>query len=179
MDEIEEKLKILELSHTLRKHYHDALWEEEKHFTWWISIIFPSLILIYANSQLCALQKILIIIPISLFGIFLSYTGFHVVRRESIGFTLYQETFNRTSKALGLHMPNQKLSDIPLMPDYPLNENFEKAKDMTNKSITDLLKNLIIKRTNLGIRDCFQLVFIFSGLLFVLFDLFTFWTLRG
>lgn len=174
-DEREENLKILEISQELRKYYHDALWEEEKHFTWWVSIVFPSLVLIYSSSQLCASQKVALITIGSLFGIFLAYIGFNVVKKEGIYFKESLETFNRTSLALGLHTQRGNEAH-PLMPEYLISNSFEEAKDSANKPFIRLLSSLF-NPMRLGVRDCFQLVFVFSGFLFFIIWLFTLLTL--
>ena len=177
MDKREENFKILEISQALRKYYHDALWEEEKHFTWWVSIVFPSLVLIYSSSQLCASQKVALITIGSFFGIFLAYIGFNVVKKEGIYFKESLETFNRTSMALELHMQGESQTH-PLMPEYSLNESFEDAKGSANKPFGQLLLSLF-NPMKLGVRDCFQLVFVFSGFLFFIIWLFTLLTLQS
>lgn len=179
MEDRQELLKVLEMSQALRKYYHDALWEEEKHFTWWVSIVFPSLVFVY-SSQLYAWQKAAVITVGSLFGIFLSFTGYIVVRKEGMYFRDALETFCRTSIALGLHEPREHISDsnrrLALMPEYPVSESFEKARGKANKPFTRLLSGIFRPKT-LGVRDCFQLVFVVSGLLFFVFGTFTWLTL--
>lgn len=182
MENRQELLKILELSQALRKYYHDALWEEERHFTWWVSIVFPFLVFIYSQSQLDAWQKVTMITVGSLLGIFLAFTGYLVVRREGIYFSDALETFCRTSAALGLHEPSEPVSDpqreFALMPEYPVSESFEKAREKANKSCTRLLLSVFRPKT-LGVRDCFQLVFIVSGVLFFAISIITWFTLWG
>ena len=191
MDKREEDLKILEISQWVRKHHNDALWEAEKHFTWWVSIVFPSLILVYTNAQLCPLQKAVLITLGSLFGIFLAIIGFVVVRKEGEYFKESIETVNRTSQALGLNKPPSIIfgPTLPLMPDYEISESFEEARNKANKKFMCLLRSILPHRStpdekgrtdcdrNLGIRDCFQLVFVFSGLLFFFICIITWITL--
>lgn len=179
MNNREELLKILEISQALRKYYHDALWDEEKHFTWWVSIIFPALIVTYSSSQLYAWQKVIVITMGSIFGILLSFIGYFVVRKEGIYFRDAMETFQRTSIALELHKPQKYISDqqnFALMPEYSISESFKESRDKANKSFIHLLAGICQPKI-LGIRDFFQLIFISSGLLFSAFCIFTWLTL--
>ena len=180
MENRQELLRILEFSQVWREYYCDSLWEEEKHFTWWVSIIFPVLVFIYSQSQLDAWQKVTMITVGSLFGIFLAFAGYLVVRREGIYFKDALETFCRTTAALDLHKPFECVSDLEiglaLMPEYPVSESFEKAREEANKSCMRLLLSVFRPKT-LGIRDCFQLVFILSGVLFFAMSVITWFTL--
>lgn len=172
MIEKNELMKFFEMSQEFRKYNHSALWEEEKHFTWWISIIFTALILVFLSNELSDLQESVIITIGSIFGIFLSLFGYIVIRKEGIYFTDALETFCRTAKALELHKLGKQKSEstirTPLMPEYPINESFEEARNKANKSLPRLLKE-IFKPKMLGIRDCFQLIFVISGFIFFVF----------
>lgn len=175
----QELLKILEISQSLRKYYHDALWDEEKHFTWWVSILFPGLILAYSSSQLCVWQKVTVITMGSLFGVLLSFIGYFVVRKEGVYFKDAMETFQRTSLALGLHESREYTSTqqrFALMPPYPMSEGFDEARSKANKPFWRLLTGICRPKV-LGVRDFFQLIFIASGLLFLVFCIFTWLTL--
>ena len=182
MEDRQELLKILEISQSLRKYYHNALWEEEKHFTWWVSIIFSALVFVYSSSQLCAQQKVVVITMGSLFGIFLSSIAWFVVRKEGKYFREAIETFNRTIIALGLHEKTQSDTSDPikkfaLMQKYPISESFEDAQDNANKPFWRLLLAGICRPKTLGIRNFFQLIFIASGLLLLVFLIYTWLTL--
>lgn len=180
MEDRQELLNILEISQALRKYYHDALWDEEKHFTWWVSIVFSALVFVYSSSQLCAWQKVAVLTMGSLFGIFLSFIGCFVVRKEGVYFRDAMETFQRTSITLGLHEEPQNAPDskkkFALMPEYPISKSFEEARDKANKPFMRLLAGVCRPKT-LGVRDFFQLIFIASGLLFLVFCIFTWLTL--
>ena len=158
------------MSQEFRKYNHQALWEEEKHFTWWISVIFPALFFILISTNIQPILKIITITLGCIFGILLSFFGFIVIRKEGIYFTDALETFCRTCKALELNKPSTNKSEInmnlPLMPDYPINKSFEIARQKANKPIISLIINLL-KPSTLKIRDCFQLIFIFSSFIFL------------
>lgn len=45
-------LRILEINEAVCRQKHNALWEEQKHFTWWVSVIFPVLVVTFFNADL-------------------------------------------------------------------------------------------------------------------------------
>lgn len=115
----------------------------------------------------------------SLFGVLLSFFGYLVVRKEGVYFRDAMETFQRTSIALGLHESREHASNqrkFAFMPEYPINQSFEEARDKANKPFMHLLAGVCRPKT-LGVRDLFQLIFIASGLLFSVFCIFTWLTL--
>ena len=62
--------------------HRQTLWEEQKHFTWWISIVFSGLIFIISNNFLSWPQKSPIVIVGCLLGLFLSIIGIFVIKIE-------------------------------------------------------------------------------------------------
>jgi hypothetical protein len=62
--------------------HHNALWEEEKHYSWWIYIILAGIIFI-ALSDASWLIKIVLVFLGSLLGLFISVVGYLVIKRES------------------------------------------------------------------------------------------------
>lgn len=40
-------IEKLKMAFTIRDSHHKSLWEEEKHFTWWLSILLSAQIVIY------------------------------------------------------------------------------------------------------------------------------------
>src|SRR3989338_3550221 len=99
------KLDLLKMSHTLREYHHKALWEEEKHFTWLLSIFFTAEILVVTTDNLSDRIQSLLTIGISIFGFFFSLLALRVVLLESHGFQneldnyklLYKKVFGRES----------------------------------------------------------------------------------
>ena len=141
--ERKELWRMFELSQEMRRYHQVALWEEEKHFTWWISIILPTLVLVYSHPDLCVQQKVAIVTAGCLFGAFLSHIGYRVIRQEGEYFKEAMETFCRTSRTLGLqespkpHANSE--SDLALMPHYSVNESFCQARKRANMVPWDLL----------------------------------------
>ncbi|MDH5782035.1 MAG: hypothetical protein OEZ07_05655, partial [Dehalococcoidia bacterium] len=105
--------------------------------------------------------------------IFISLMGYVVVRRESQYFHKAIQIYNRTIIALGLNQPMPHPSGnspISLMPPIDI-QDFDSVKSKANKPLHELIAS-VFKR-NLGIRDCFQLTFVISALLFIVFCIFS------
>ncbi len=45
-----ELLKHFELANQRIRYHHDSLWEEEKHYSWWVYILLAGLIYIYLSN---------------------------------------------------------------------------------------------------------------------------------
>jgi len=162
-----ELLKHLELASQRLRHHHSALWEEEKHYTWWVYVVFGALIFIYANQFLDTCQKIIVIGFGSVFGLLMSIIGFHVVRREGEQFHEALQEYHRTVIALGLNRPFPRPDGgepINLMEGIE-KKDFKSVKSQANKPLHKLIAGVL--KGGLGIRDCFQLIFFISGLLFI------------
>jgi len=84
MAEVENWLKYLEIVSQRVRHHHDALWEEEKHYSWWIYPILAGTVWVLASEQLGSRPYLqtMIIAGASLLGIYLSWAGFMTIRRE-------------------------------------------------------------------------------------------------
>ena len=194
MAESEDLLKLLEIISQRIQNHHSALWEEEKHYSWWIYIIFAGLIYLYLKLYptsvifLTPLEKTLIIVAISIFGIFISLMGYHVVRKESEFFYEARQIRARIFAYLNIN----KSMDAPhcgkyLLPDSETSvEDFEPFILKANKPLRKLFINAILipfqvsiksnanrNKRNLGIRDCFQLTFIITAFLFLAFAIFS------
>ena len=96
-----ELFKHLELMSARIRNHHGALWEEEKHYSWWIYILFAGLVYIYCNGNCQQELRYFIIIALSLIGILVSIVASRVVKLE--GRYLHQaiQLYQRTAIALG------------------------------------------------------------------------------
>lgn len=152
-------VKRLELAHNIREFHHKSLWEEEKHFTWWVSIVLSAQIVLYTSDSLNNQNKLLFIVIGSLIGIFLCIMAFRILRAEGGYFhTALSRFVNEYNK----------IFTISPLPDVP-----KKA----NKDMRDLIKSFFTGK--LRIRDSFQCLFLFFILIFVGISLFSFLILRG
>jgi len=84
MAKVENWLKYLDIISQRVRHHHDALWEEEKHYSWWIYPILAGTVWVLASEQLKSdpCLQTMIITGASLLGIYLSWAAFTTIRRE-------------------------------------------------------------------------------------------------
>jgi len=169
-------LKLLELASQQWRQHLENLWQEEKHYTWWIYIIFIGLFYINSINQLDKPYKTVLIALGSLFGVFVSVMGYVVVRRESVFFHEAYETYKRTAIVLGLNQPIPSpnfYKPIKLMELQRMREFGDELKEKANKPLKKLLASPFKKqkRKDFSIRDCFQLGFIVVALLFIVFGI--------
>jgi len=150
----QELLKLLEIISQRVQHCHDALWEEAKHYSWWVYIIFAGLISLYLYFRLSGdallepWQRALLTGLGSAFGVFISVMGFNAIRLESKYFKAARQMRNRILTAL---------EEV----DQSIKQDFDPVKD----------------KEGFGIRRGFQLTFIITALLFVVFGVFSVVTL--
>ncbi|MBI2899260.1 MAG: hypothetical protein HYY17_03690 [Planctomycetes bacterium] len=163
----EELFKFLPVAQDIRKYHHNALWEEEKHFTWWISILISVMIFVYASKQMDGLSKGFILMFGSFFGMVLSYFGLRCIRKEGRYFREALETVNRLYDRLGLIQDERS----PLVPkEYTPHQDFAAVRNSANKPLWKLPGMVILslkKDDVMGIRDYFQLVFLMACVLFI------------
>lgn len=170
MSDNSELLKHFEVTSQRVRHHHNALWEEEKHYSWWVYIIFAGLILVYTNQHLCWWHQLAIIIGGSLLGLYLSYSGYRIIRREGIFFSRELEIYKRAQISCNLQRnmpsPNEK---HPLLPKMEV-KDWRAVESAANKSWRELVRPPF---RNLRIRDFFQLNFIITGVLFIAMVIFS------
>jgi|SRR5713101_7433370 len=186
-----ELLKILDIAEARRRYHHNALWEEQKHFAWWVSLIFPALVFVQSTASLTRETKLFLIFIASGFGVVVSAIALRAIRREGVEFGVTLEMVNRTAYLLGLDKPvggveGRNLSVAPL---YEPKAEFDLDGSRANRPVGDLLMwpvrwlgdrlCLTSKPRALGVRDCFQLLFLVTILLFLLFTGWALWTDSG
>jgi len=175
-------MDFYKLAQDVRKYHHSALWEIEKHFTWWVSILLGALFLFLANARnLNGSLLALAFTSTATFGFAVSLIGFMVVRREGRYFSEALQICNRAAKALGLDVnvytgqqrpkPNAapQAIEFKLHPDeYPHGyrvTEFGEVSKKANKRFA-LLK---IFSPRLNVRDYFQIVLATSVVVFAVF----------
>ncbi len=148
----QELLKLLEIISQRVQHHHDALWEEAKHYSWWIYIIFAGLIYLYFKIPLFTIlepwQRALLMGFGNAFGAFISIMGFNAIRLESKYFKNARQ------------MRNRILADLEEV-DQSIKKDFDPVED----------------KKGFGIRSGFQLTFIITVILFIGFGIFSVITL--
>ncbi|HHT9107755.1 MAG TPA: hypothetical protein ACFYEF_04845 [Candidatus Wunengus sp. YC63] len=139
----------LQIAQSLRDYHHKALWEEEKHFTWLVSIIFSADILLATNDKIGTIEKSLLIFLVSLIGVAVSGLAWRVLRNESNNFQVALSRFIIQHNRCFRH---------PQLPEV--------GAYSTNKTLFKLLILGLLGRVST--RDSFQLIFVFFILLFIL-----------
>jgi ABC-type branched-subunit amino acid transport system permease subunit len=144
----ESKLSVnseeVNLAREIRKNHHDAIWEEQKHFTWLISIILSGQLVVFIGSQPSPSVKIALIVVSSLIGILLSLTAFRVQRIEGIYFNNANIAFNEAYR---------KFFGKDTGPSAERTEKIAANKDPGGLIIAVLTNNS-------GVRDQFQFIFL-------------------
>lgn len=152
-------LKYLEVISQRVRHHHDALWEEEKHYSWWVYIIFAGLIYLY-TSDIHACYKLVLIVVASLFGVYLSVAALIVIYKEGEYFHEARQLYARTAIALGLNESQPNLPENKSLGPTVKCQDFDDVKSQANKC-------------DFGIRHFFRLTFKVAILLFIGFIIFS------
>lgn len=140
-------LAKLDMALKIRKSHHDAIWEEQKHFTWLISIILSAQLIVFVGARLNASQKTALIIITSLVGVLFAVTGFRVQRIEGVYFYNANVSYN---KAYSSVFETTELS-------Y--------RRGGANKTIWGLVSSIFTNSS--GVRDYFQFLFLSFIVIFI------------
>jgi hypothetical protein len=148
------------------RHHHNAIWEEEKHYSWWVYTILAGLIWVYSNHGIAPLGRFTIILFGSCFGIWLCISGWRAIHLESKYFYEALELQRRTIKSLGLE------ANFPSLPDNKLLVEETEYSEM--KSV-----HMDANRFDLSIRSVFKYNLIIVMFGFVTFGFLSIFTLIG
>jgi len=124
----------------IRQSHHDAIWEEQKHFTWLLSIIFSAQAVVLAGTELSAPDKAIIISIASVVGILIALIGFRAQRIEGVYYHRANTHFAKEFLAVYPDAEEPHHSQAP------------------NKAVLALIKSAITGSA--GVRDYFQIIFI-------------------
>jgi hypothetical protein len=152
-------LTKLQVAQGIRDYHHSALWEEEKHFTWFISIILSAALILITNDKVSLPLKVLLVFLVSLIGGIISLIALRVVRNESQNF---QNSLIRLNDCLNRCFDDFK---VPAPPER------------ANKTYYGLV--LAVLRGQCSIRDAFQFIFVVFAAAFVIImlgDVYVAWT---
>mgnify|MGYP006865022285 CR=1 FL=1 len=198
---------LLEHAQQRMWHHHNALWEIEKHYTWWIAGLLSGLVLLYGNDKLCHAQRLILVSLGSLFGAFMARMAWIVARREGVFFMEAMRSTHNTLLALGLQdkvkLPSRpggaddaEGEAVQLMPDLEACTDWKTIGASSNRPWRELLKSLKLdfvhclfqlvrpqkkvfpdEKSKIGVRDAFLLVFLVAAFLFLVFFVFAWVTL--
>ncbi|HZF09013.1 MAG TPA: hypothetical protein VFE33_09510 [Thermoanaerobaculia bacterium] len=138
-------LERVKIAQAIREYHHRALWEEEKHFTWLVSIALGALVLLF-TAKIGRPEKLLLIGAVALAGALSALIGFRVLRLESVNFQL---ALQRVVSEHNRCFPAHSLANPP---------------STATKSIPRLIAAALQSRA--GIRDYFELLLLFFSVLF-------------
>ena len=170
--------KLLEIAEARRRYHHNALWEEEKHFTWWVALILTALVALVTSPSIAPCTKSQLLLAGSFLGFVLSRIAWAVIRYEGVAFAETMQICNRASYLLGLFSEARAVNEpavsvSELAPRYYPITCFEKVKNTANKSRWAVARG-IFQMSGHGVRDSFQLVFVISALVFMVVYALTF-----
>jgi len=168
----ERRLKCLDILATKARHQHDALWEEEKHYSWWVYSILAGVAFLAFNRGINIRPvelRLAVVIIGAILGICLSITAFRVIRREGEYFWKTRKKGNSMSRAVGIR-----------------DELFDGVQGEPNKSLWQLISAIATltirdkclekksekkpeeqRRYKFGIRDFFQMTFLLTTAIFI------------
>ncbi|TAJ93956.1 MAG: hypothetical protein EPO31_07190 [Gammaproteobacteria bacterium] len=136
--------EAVRLAQQFREYHHKALWEEEKHFTWLLSIILAAQAAILTKNADDLEARGLLLAVLAIAGLALVIVSLRVVRREGAFFVTAHRLF---VKRFNILFPDQKLEEPVTRPEPFL--------------LTLPLRVLLGCKTS--IRDNFQFVFLVFG----------------
>jgi hypothetical protein len=89
--------------------HRQTLWEEQKHFAWWISIILSGLILIFLADEIDSKLRIIPIALGCIFGITISIVARRVISKEDIYFQEAKNNIERIEKRFTMLKSEDKI----------------------------------------------------------------------
>ena len=133
-------LRRLEVALELRKFHHTSIWEEQKHFTWLISLLLSALVIGATSDRVNSTARAVMLLVGSLVGFLLSMTAYRVQRREGV---YYQNAYLAFAREWNLQFPHHLLGAF---------------RDRPNKSLSRLVTAGLTGKA--GVRDYFQILFL-------------------
>jgi hypothetical protein len=130
----------LDMADKIRHYNYNSIWEQQKHFTWLISIILSAQAIVLAGTKLDSSDKIAILCVASIVGIMISIIGFRVQRIEGVYSCQANELF---AKEYQIVYPDAR-------PPY--------QSGPPNKRIPNLIVSCLLGKA--GVRDHFQVLFL-------------------
>jgi hypothetical protein len=163
----EELIAYFEATSQRISHHGNLLWEEEKHYTWWVYVVIGAMLYLLLSPQVWGCLRLYLIVIVSLFGIVVSCIGLRVIRVEGVQFCDALRLQDKILEAMNL-------SEI---------RECKHVRRAANKGLCELTTSFFktMLRTDkldadkkVGIRDCFQVTLMLAVLLFILLDLVSF-----
>lgn len=119
-------LDRLEFAFKRWSYHHSAIWEAQKHFTWFISIVLSAQVLSLTTKSLSHTTRLVAVEVLSVVGLVLAWIGCRVQRREGSLFTYASDEYVAEHNAVfpKWKMPVREVKDedaskMPGNPSWP------------------------------------------------------------
>jgi hypothetical protein len=152
--EFASRVAKLDLAIKIRQSHHYSIWEEQKHFTWLISIILSAQAVVLAGVKLGSPQKAILISVASAVGILIALTAYRVQRVEGVYYCQSHTHFVNQYRAV---YPS---AEVPHYNPKP------------NKNIPELVHSILTAKS--GVRDHFQFLFLSFMVVFMAIAIYSF-----
>ena len=165
MERDEKLLRYLELVSKRVRHHHDALWEEEKHYSWWLYPILAGLVYVIIKDNISPWIEFVIVIGGGIIGLYLSIAAIKVIRRESLFFWRALQTSRNLVAALKINEVKLENGNPILPEDDTEYETFANLEAKARPPLGGVFGAFF--RNNTGIRAVFQVTFIVTAAAFI------------
>lgn len=143
------RLERLKAAQQIRDYHHKSLWEEQRHFTWLISILLAGTLVLANADHIGAKEKFGILFLLSALGVSISAIAINVLRREGRSFMYAMQRY------VPIH--NEVFpGEHERMPDIAIVEQAESLRLLLHA----------VSRGTISIRESFQLVLVLFGFSF-------------
>lgn len=95
-----ESLDRLEFAFKRWSYHHTAIWEAQKHFTWFISIVLSAEVISLSTASLSHTTRLVTVEVLSVVGVVLAWIGCRVQRREGSLFTFASDEYAAEHNAI-------------------------------------------------------------------------------
>ena len=154
-------IKYFELTAQEVANHHKALWEEEKHYTWWVYILFAAIGYLYVNPDIFGFGKTFPIFFLAGFGIWVSILGNKVIKREGRQFYEARRKFIKAAKGLNLGTAGQ----TDWFDDFENTKTFLLENNELHQAADELCPSN--KTKGISIRALFRWNFIVTKIIFI------------
>lgn len=148
--------------------YHGALWEEERHYAWWVSIILPALLVAYVAPGIASDTKRVIVIAGALIGLILSLLAQHIVHIEGNNFSRAMWRHEAAARAVGLTVPRKVEglgNEVQLYQAAYAGITSEDAAEAAGNKLVRIRRGK--RGARMGIRSSFRLTFILFVVVYI------------
>lgn len=153
-------MELLKVFEERSRHTHQTIWEVEKHFTWWVYVVFGAIAAVVLTDVLTSRQKEFIALLLGLAGTFMAFIGYRVLTLESIYFDelrdIWRRIFFLLSEPPGFAATMGQPNGVNLKLVLPSNYFLTTPQTPPTRGLQGF-----------GVRRAFQTVMVMAGVAFV------------